>query len=241
MKRQGLWKSTKFVRNKGGKLTASRNIDEVNVSSRFLADLVAAWYDKNIRKYAGGRLLDLGCGKAPLYASYRPFVRSVTLADWGSSMHENIHLDVICDITKKLPFKNNSFDTVILSDVLEHIPNPASLMSELERILSPGGTVLINVPFMYWLHEIPHDYNRYTEYMLRKLTEDAGMTVIQLEALGGGYVVLIDLISKLIWHKHRASIIQKIMTKIFSKKLKDRKEFPIGYAMVCHKADKGEN
>lgn len=240
MKNPEKWKPTKYIRDNTGKLIASRDINEVHVSSRLVADLAATWYDTNIKKYAKGKLLDLGCGKAPLYATYSQFTESVTLADWDNSLHPNIHLDVMCDITKRLPFENNSFDTIILSDVLEHVPNPADLMSELERILTPGGVVLVNVPFLYWLHEMPFDYYRYTEYMLRKLTENAGMTVIQLEAIGGGYVVLIDLISKLVWHKRRAGMVQTILPKIFAKKLKDRTEFPIGYGMVCHKADGGE-
>jgi SAM-dependent methyltransferase len=239
MKNPDSWKPSKFIHTKDGNLIASRDVKEVSPSSRFIAGLAANWYNTNIRKYAYGRLLDLGCGKAPLYATYKPFVQTVTLADWGSSLHENKHLDVMCDITKKLPFNSESFDTILLSDVLEHIPNPADLMSEIERILAPGGVVLVNVPFLYWLHETPHDYCRYTEYMLRKLTEDSGLSVNQIEVLGGGYAVLVDLLSKLVQSKRGASVIQSFLPKIFANKLNERAEFPIGYAMVCHKIERG--
>lgn len=233
MKSPGTWRPTKYVR-RDGKLIASRNPREVNPVSRLVADLTASWYDANLKEFAKGSLLDLGCGKAPLYGTYEQLVEKVTLADWANSWHENPHLDVICDITKKLPFDDESFDTVILSDVLEHIPNPSEVMSEVSRILKPDGFALINTPFMYLLHEFPHDYHRYTEFMLERLVKESGMEVVKVEALGGGYAVLIDLTSKLLGGR-RAKLIQRVGPKLLSKKLKKRNEFPLSYAMVCHK------
>lgn len=238
MENRSTWRPTKFVRSGNGRLVASRDPHEVNVTSRLMVDFIATWYDINLKEFAKGKLLDLGCGNAPLYGTYFPLVERVTLADWGSSLHKNRHLDVECDITKKLPFKNNCFDTIVLSDVLEHIPNPNHLMSEINRILKPNGTVLMNVPFFYWLHEVPHDYYRYTEFMLQKMVEDQGMKTIKLEALAGGWAVLIDLVSKLLsGHPSVVKAIQKFGPKILSKKLKTRVEFPLLYAMVFHKKD----
>ncbi len=239
MKSRDTWRPTKFIRNRNGHLVASRDPREVNVTSRLMVDFIATWYDSNLKEFAKGKLLDLGCGNAPLYGTYSPFVDSVTLADWGNSLHKNRHLDVECDITKKLPFKNNSFDTLILSDVLEHIPNPNYLMSEINRILKPNGKVLMNVPFFYWLHETPHDYYRYTEFMLQKMAEDQDMHIIKLEALAGGWAVLLDLVSKLLGgHPITVKAIQKFGPKILSKRLKTRLEFPLLYAIVLHKGNK---
>ncbi|HRF81361.1 MAG TPA: methyltransferase domain-containing protein, partial [Flavobacteriales bacterium] len=77
-----------------------------------------------------------------------------------------------------------SFDTIILSDVLEHIRKPEALVKEMYRILAPGGQVIMNVPFYYGLHEQPFDYYRYTQFALRAITEDAGFAVVELEAIG---------------------------------------------------------
>ena len=237
-KHKKIWKPSKFIYNEKGRLIASRSPLEVGVGSRLVADQAAEWYDENIKEFANGKLLDLGCGKAPLYATYEPFVSSAILADWADSLHENKMLDVECDITKKLPFKDNEFNSIVLSDVLEHVPNPADLVVELKRVLKPGGLVLMNVPFMYWVHEAPHDYNRYTEFMLRKLVEDQDMQVIKLEALGGGWTVLIDLLSKLLVnHPRIVKIIQKMGPKLLAKRLKIRNELPIAYAMVFKKRD----
>lgn len=230
------WQSSKYIRDKHGQLIASRDKREVFPSSRFIADLTAHWYDENLKDFARGKLLDLGCGKAPLYGSYAQYVDEIILADWENSPFKDIHVDVRCDISKELPFQDSSFDTVLLSDVLEHIPFPQNTLREVTRILRPGGSALINVPFVHRLHEAPYDYNRYTEYMLKLLAEDAGLSIVKLEALGGGYAVLIDLLSRL-WRNHRVMVqtIQNVLPKLLSHKLDARTDIPLAYAMVFKK------
>lgn len=237
MKNPHLWKETKYVRNASGDLMASRDVREVEIKSRLVADLTARWYSGNLKEFAKGKLLDLGCGNAPLYGTYKPLVKDAVLADWANTEHKNHLLDVECDITKKLPFKDNEFDTIILSDVLEHIPTPQSLILELKRILKPGGVVLMNTPFMYWVHEAPYDYYRYTEFMLRRFISEVDMELIKIEPLGGGWVVLIDVLSKLFdKHLNIVKAIQKIGPKLLSGKFNQRPEIPISYAVVFRKA-----
>jgi ubiquinone/menaquinone biosynthesis C-methylase UbiE len=105
-------------------------------------------------------------------------------------------VDVWCDLTETLPFGDGEFETIILSDVLEHIPEPANLWKEMARVLSPSGKVLISVPFCYWIHERPYDYYRYTEYALRRFAEPSGFTVIALNPLGGAPEVVADILAK---------------------------------------------
>jgi SAM-dependent methyltransferase len=195
MKNRDKWKPSKYVYKKG-KLIASRNPKEVGISSRLIADLVAGVYDENLRHYAKGRLLDLGCGRVPLYAAYRDFVTDNVCVDWENTIHKNDYLDLVCDLTKRLPFPDREFDTIILSDVLEHIPEPELLWREMGRVLAAGGRIIMNVPFFYWLHENPHDYYRYTEFALRRFVENAGMKVLRLSALGGAPEIMADIFAK---------------------------------------------
>jgi SAM-dependent methyltransferase len=233
MKRQKEWRQSKYTRNSNDRLIASRDTSEVALSSRFVADLTAAWYDENLKIYCKGDLLDLGCGKAPLFGTYNRLVNSVTLADWENSLHENIHLDVACDITKKLPFKDNSFDTIILSDVLEHTPNPNDIFAELKRILRPKGYLLLNSPFAYPLHEIPYDYGRYTEYLLAKIAKDNKLNVVQISVLAGGWGVLIDLLSKLFINRPKVvSLLQNYGPRLLNSRIHQRSEYPLAYAAV---------
>lgn len=189
------WKPGKYVYRKN-RLTASRDAREVGIGSRLMTDLIAEFYDTSLKKYAKGRLLDLGCGKVPLYCAYRDYVTDNTCVDWANTLHGNPHLDHECDLTEPLLFADGEYDTVILSDVLEHIPGPEQLLGEISRIMAPGGVLLLNVPFFYWIHEEPHDFYRYTEFALRRLAEISGLEVIDLTPAGGVPEVLTDIYSK---------------------------------------------
>ncbi len=195
MKNENDWRPSKYVQRRNS-LVASRNVDEVGVASRLIADLVAARYAAFLPQFARGRLVDLGCGKAPLYAAYRPHVDSVTCVDWGNSVHASPYLDVQTNLSERLPFDDGQFDTILLSDVLEHIADPGLLWDEMSRIVAPGGHVILNVPFMYCIHESPYDFYRYTGFALKRFAEIRGMAVTVLEPIGGGLEVLADTLAK---------------------------------------------
>jgi SAM-dependent methyltransferase len=158
--------------------------------------MVAPYYEKVIRAHAQGRLLDMGCGYVPLYETYRDLVSENICIDWDNITHVNPYLDHIVDLANALPFESCSVDTVLLTDVLEHIPEPMNLICEIARILRPGGKLILGVPFLYWLHEVPHDYYRYTEFALRRFCQRNGLRVLELLPYGGLPEVLLDLISK---------------------------------------------
>ena len=83
-----------------------------------------------------------------------------------------------------LPFPDGRFDGVICLEVLEHVPDPALVMSEIARVLRPGGRAWISMPFLYPLHDAPFDFQRYTEYGLRRDVERAGLEVVTLRKCG---------------------------------------------------------
>lgn len=195
MKNIELWRPSKYEYY-GGKLRASRSRAEVGIASRLITDLVAQCYDAHLGQYAKGQLVDLGCGKTPLYQAYRPYIDQCTCVDWINTFHETSHIDIACDLNDDLPLEDSIFDTVILSDVIEHIARPEKLWSEVARILRPGGKAIINVPFMYWLHETPFDYYRYTEFALRRFAEINNLKIITLVPMGGVPAVLADVIAK---------------------------------------------
>ncbi len=69
MKNKNLWSPSKYI-FRNGRLIASRNSKEVSISSRLIADIVAQNYEMIIKNHVKGRLIDLGCGKVPLYQAY---------------------------------------------------------------------------------------------------------------------------------------------------------------------------
>lgn len=245
MKNENLWEPTKYV-FRNNKLIASRKIDEVRVGSRLMADLVADHYEKKLPLHARGDLLDLGCGQVPLYATYRPHVDSITCVDWVKSPHKIDYIDMSCDLSRPLPINSNQFDTIILSDVLEHIPEPKFLMSELFRILKPKGILFLNVPFYYCIHEAPHDYFRYTKHALEYFLEENDFESLEITPIGGSVEVISDILSKHLQFipmlgKPLSSFFQAI-ARIFSKtqlgiKVKNitSENFPFGYFVIAKK------
>jgi ubiquinone/menaquinone biosynthesis C-methylase UbiE len=87
-----------------------------------------------------------------------------------------------------LPVKDNSFDTVLCNQVLEHVPEPQHLFCEITRVLKTGGILILTAPHIWELHEVPHDYYRFTPYGLRYLAEKAGLKVVKVQALAGFWV-----------------------------------------------------
>lgn len=79
--------------------------------------------------------------------------------------------DIVCDVCD-MPFPDNSFDAVFLIEVLEHVHNPPKALSEIYRVLKPGGTLIFSVPFIFPLHDRPGDYFRFTKYGLKLLLSD---------------------------------------------------------------------
>lgn len=92
-------------------------------------------------------------------------------------------VDVVADITARLPFQNGIADAVLLSNVLEHMPNPAFVLSECFRILKPGGVIIGTIPFLMRVHQAPYDFNRFTNFMLERLLCDTGFNDIFVKNL----------------------------------------------------------
>lgn len=239
------WQPSKFVQ-RDGRLMASRNIAEVSLGSRLMTDLIGEFYQRALPQYGRGRLLDLGCGKVPLYAAYRSLVTAATCVDWGNSLHKNVHLDAEVDLTAALPFESGCFDTIILSDVLEHIPVPEALCQEMSRILADNGRLLMNVPFFYWLHEEPYDFYRYTEFALRRFMANCGLRIIELRPIGGAPEVLADVFAKNVlrvprlgrWLAMAAQWLAGALRRSgFGRRISDNSasKFPMGYALVAEK------
>ena len=244
MRNEDQWVPTKFVQH-GGSLKATKDRAELSVGSRLIASIVADLYGKALPVHATGRLLDMGCGQVPFYAAYRNHIEEAVCIDWANSPHRIEHLDMECDLTGEIPLPDASFDTILLSDVLEHLPDPRLCWQEIERLLRPGGKLIMNVPFYYPLHEEPNDHYRYTRFALEHFAQSVDLTVVELRPIGGALEILADIVSKLLtgvkFGSAPAAVLQS--TAIwFSRTGLGRKaanasaeKFPFGYFMVVQK------
>ena len=147
----------------------------------FILREIAAHVSASLSSVAHGRLLDLGCGCKP-YEVFRPSA----VTEWvGFDVPSNTAADVHGH-ADALPFDANCFDAVLCTEVLEHLPEPALAIAEMDRVLRPGGHVILTTPLYFPIHEEPYDFFRYTPYGLRHLFENAGFEIVSTRALATG-------------------------------------------------------
>jgi SAM-dependent methyltransferase len=141
------------------------------------------------------RVIDVGAGDAP-YRELFGHVEYVT-ADWEHSVHEDGATSDVKAPADALPVEDESFDAVLLTQVLEHVPDPRKVLGELLRILRPGGRLYLTAPLVWELHELPFDYYRYTSPGLRHLMEEAGFEDVEVDARNDCFSTLAQLMLNL--------------------------------------------
>lgn len=139
--------------------------------------------------HAGGRLLDVGCGLKPFQPMFAPYVSEHVGVDHPDSPHALTSVDVLAT-AYEIPLPDGSFDTVLMSEVLEHLETPQAALSEALRLLRPGGKLILTTPFIWVLHEEPRDFYRYSPYGLRHLLDGAGFEVLEVIPVGGQWTTL---------------------------------------------------
>ncbi len=128
-----------------------------------------------------GLVVDLGCGSSPYREDILKTADAYIGVDWQNSQHAQNNVDVFADLTKQLPLAESYADTVVSFQVMEHLPEPQFFLSECFRILKSRGLLFLTVPFMWHVHEEPHDYFRYTRYGLEYLLGRSGFVDITIE------------------------------------------------------------
>ncbi len=143
---------------------------------------IAARVRLALKEAGRGRLLDVGCGEKP-YRVYRP----PHVTHWvGFDVPENPAAD-IHGHAEALPFEAQTFETVLCTEVLEHVKDPALVLREVHRVLCAGGHVILTTPFYWPLHEEPFDFFRFSPYALRHLFSEADLEIVRIEPLAVGF------------------------------------------------------
>lgn len=126
--------------------------------------------DKSLEELAkkyneGQKIIEIGTGtKAPTHKLL--FSKSQFIA---TDIEKYQGIDEILDITQPGALAVESFDLVLCLNVLEHIPDPERAINEMYQSLKTGGELLLVTPFLFPIHDPPHDFYRYTEYGLAKI------------------------------------------------------------------------
>lgn len=171
---------------------------------------------KNIRSLAPnitGKTLDVGCGTKP-YEKYFGSSEYIGLEVESTIHREYTKADKFYD-EKDFPFADSEFDSVVTNQVLEHVFTPDAFLSEINRVLKKGGTLLLTVPFAWDEHEQPYDYARYSSFALRFLFEKNGFEIISGVKSANNLSAIFQLIGAYIYkvtHKNRPL---KILSTVF--------------------------
>lgn len=140
-------------------------------------------------EHARGRLVDIGCGLKPYARMFAPFVEEHVGVDHPESPHALTSVDVLAT-AYDIPLEAETFDTVLMTEVLEHLETPDAALAEAERLLRRGGKIILTTPFIWVLHEEPRDFFRYTPHGLRYLLENAGFADVNVRPISGQWATL---------------------------------------------------
>ncbi|MHB1530103.1 MAG: class I SAM-dependent methyltransferase [Acidiferrobacteraceae bacterium] len=154
-----------------------------------------------------GCILDIGCGRKP----YRDLFRVNEYVGLELDTPEN-RTHKSADVFysgERFPFMSEVFDGAVCNQVLEHVFVPSQFLGEIHRILKPGGTLLLTVPFVWDEHEQPYDYARYSSFGLRNLLEASGFEMLEHRKINADIRVLFQLTNaylyKILWTQWSAA------------------------------------
>ncbi len=127
-----------------------------------------------------GTLLDLGCDRQPYRQELSERVQSYIATDF----EYRTGVDILSSATH-VPLSDESVDSVLMTEVLEHVSDPFLATREAFRVLRNGGKLLLTTPQTWGLHGEPHDYFRFTQHGLRHVLTNAGFNIEVLEPYSG--------------------------------------------------------
>jgi SAM-dependent methyltransferase len=133
------------------------------------AQKIVAILDQD-RPIKGSKLLDIGTGSGHIAHEFSKHVKTVDSVDIVDERKEKKGYKFKVVKNEKLPFKDAQFDVVVSNHVVEHTPSQDTHLSEIYRVLKPGGVVYLATPNKYWLTD-PHYKLPFISWLPRKASE----------------------------------------------------------------------
>lgn len=147
---------------------------------------------RELGKSLHGKVLDVGCGLKP----YEKLIKceSYTGLEYAPEGKYAGKADFTYD-GHSFPFQDQEFDSIITSQVLEHVFNPEEFLDEIARCLKDNGPLLLTVPFVWDEHEQPQDFGRYSSFGLRYILEKHGFQIIEQRKTCNNITLIVQLLN----------------------------------------------
>jgi len=193
---------------------ASNSVDS------FIVPLLCNWIESTLEaslrnRGDGIRVLDVGCGQQP----FRSLIEATGADYFGMDLHQDsgCNIDFIGRIDAELPdgiVRDGTYDLVLCTEVLEHVPDWLSAFSNLASLLSPNGMLVITCPQSYQLHEEPYDYYRATDHAIRWHARHANLLEVRVERLGNAWDVLGGVLASMTPVPHRRTFVMRMLGRV---------------------------
>jgi SAM-dependent methyltransferase len=201
------------------------------------------FFYSNIKNFYG-KVLDLGGKKVNKRGKFAPPLNANI--NWLYLNNDpNTSPDYLCD-ADKISAKDEYFDCIVISELLEHVLNPEDVILESYRVLKKNGKCFITMPFLYRIHFDPVDYQRWTHLKLENICKKIGFNIISVKSMGGVFSVIHDFWLYSVIRKKKknfVSLINKLLFILFSPALRfiDKKsgylkdDITTGWSIVVQK------
>ncbi len=139
--------------------------------------------------HAHGILLDVGCGAKRFEKDFTPFVEKYLGLEYSPESGYRGNRADFCGDAAALPLGDNTIDTILCTEVFEHLPNPEKTVEEFARVLRPNGIVITTAPFVYPIHD-KYDFFRYSPDGLAVIFKRYGLSIVKVKPLAGSGLTL---------------------------------------------------
>ena len=148
----------------------------------------------NLAHRLKGKTLDVGCGSKPYKALFREITEYVGMEFDSVANRTKGQAEVFYN-GQHFPFDDDYFDSVVATEVLEHVFNPDEFLSEISRVLKTDGQLLITTPFVWDEHEQPYDFARYSSFGLTHLLKKHSLEVVEHKKTNANIKVVFQIIN----------------------------------------------
>ena len=158
-----------------------------------------------------GRVIDVGCGMQPYRKLLGPKVTQYVGVDRaGPLCRPDVEGDAL-----SLPFDDASFDSLMCTQVLEHVTDARRALASMARVLKRGARIVLTAPGTWPAHEVPYDFARFTRWGLQEMLAEAGFEDVHIGAQGGTWATIGQMLAMEVHHHSPFRLLVPLINRCF--------------------------